>query len=142
MRRTPRKRSAYFNSMDRRSESRQTAEELELERQPTDDALWRPDNEELVVDRLVDRRLAEEIADGYQHFPLRAAEVHERQRLPHLDVEARIEGRGLRHIRLHRPRERVAHAVKDDDTRRGFGDFGLDCGRDIVNLSALGADRG
>ena len=34
-------------------------------------------------------------ADPDEHFPLRAVEVHERQRLPHLDVEARVEARAV-----------------------------------------------
>src|SRR5437868_3177134 len=36
-------------------------------------------------------RLAEEVTDGQQHFPFGAGEVHERQRLVHLDVKPRVE---------------------------------------------------
>src|SRR5262245_40533214 len=68
-----------------------SAGELELERDTADDALGRTDDEQLVVDRLIARDLSEEITDGEEHFPLRRAEVHERQRLPDLHVESRVE---------------------------------------------------
>src|SRR5678815_380409 len=69
--------------------------DLELQRESADHSLRRPDNEELVVDRLVGRNVPEEVADTDQHFPFRRAEVHERQRLPDLNVEARVERRTI-----------------------------------------------
>ena len=62
-----------------------------MEGETADDPLRRADHEQFVVHGLIDGRLAEEIPDGDEHLPLRRAEVHEGQRLAHLDVEARIE---------------------------------------------------
>jgi hypothetical protein len=64
---------------------------LELERQTTDDALGRMDYQELVVDRLIRDGIAEEIPYRDQHFPFGVAEIHERERLPDLHIESRIE---------------------------------------------------
>jgi len=71
------------------------AAELRTERQAADDALRWTNDEQFVVDRLIAGRVAKEIADRDQHFPLRAAEIHEGQRLTHLHVETRIERRRL-----------------------------------------------
>ena len=48
-------------------------------------------DEQLVVHRLIGAVVAEEVAHRDQHLPFGAAEIHERQRLTHLHVEARIE---------------------------------------------------
>ena len=90
---------------------------LELQGQPADDALGRTDNEELVVDRLICRNLAEKVADGQEHLPLRGAEIHERKRLMDLHVESRIERRVIVRRRM---RERVADAVEHEHARRRF----------------------
>src|SRR5712671_2127058 len=87
------KRSLLFNIMDR---LRYGWGALELQRQTADDAFGRVDDEQLVVDRLIRRRLAEEVSHRDQHLPLGVAEIHERQRLPDLHVEARIERRRRR----------------------------------------------
>ena len=77
-----------------------------MQRHAADDPLWRADHEELVVDGLVGRRFAEEIPDSEEHLPLRVAEVHERQRLPDLHVEARVERGPTAITALGRLRER------------------------------------
>src|SRR5437660_5061506 len=66
---------------------------LEAEREPAHDPLGRADDEQLIVERLVGRRIAEEIAHRDQHLPMRRTEVHERERLPHLHVEPAVERR-------------------------------------------------
>src|SRR4029079_7533846 len=68
---------------------------LELERKTADDALGWTDDEELVVHRLVGSDVADEVPHRQQHLPLGSAEVHERERLAHLNVEARIEDRPI-----------------------------------------------
>src|SRR5262245_49702368 len=88
---------------------------LELQRQSADDALRRADDHQLVVDGLIRRRLTEEVANRDEHLPLGAAEVHEGQRLVHLNIEARIERRRLTAGGHRRVRERVAHAIEHDD---------------------------
>ena len=64
---------------------------LEPHRQAAHDPLGRADDEQLVVDRLIGGRFAEEVANADQHLPLGGAEVHERQRLMDLNVESRIQ---------------------------------------------------
>ena len=63
---------------------------LESHQESADDALRRPDDEQLVVHRRHFVGIAEQVAHADEHFPLRAAEV-ERQSLVHLHVEAAIE---------------------------------------------------
>ena len=66
---------------------------LKTHRETADDALGRTHHHELVIDGLSigDCRFPEEIADGDEHLPSRAGEVHERQRLMDLDVKPRID---------------------------------------------------
>ena len=116
---------------------------LEPERQTADDPLGRADDEELVVERLIGGGFTEEIVDREQHFPPGGAEIHEWQRLAHLDVESGIDpgviagtalaaGRGMR--------EAVADAVQEEHARRGLRHFGFHGGRDILNPFGLQAD--
>src|SRR5438128_7564347 len=102
----------------------------ELQRQAAHDALRGTHDEQFVEDRLVRRRVAEEISNADQHLPLRVAEVHERQRLAHLEVEPRVEA----WMRIRRARERVAHTVQHDDVRQRFGDVGFERGGDVVDV--------
>src|SRR5262245_4258382 len=105
----------YYGSLD-----------LEPQREAADYSLGRANDEEFVVDRLVGRGIAEEVADADEHFPLRRAEVHKRQRLAHLHVEAAIKRGAIRAGgRGSRPRERAADAIQHDHARRGFRHFGF-----------------
>ena len=79
--------------MLRASEPPRFARELELNGESADDAFRRTDDEELVVGGGVGERVVEQVAHTDEHFPLRGAQVHERQRLVHLQVESRAERR-------------------------------------------------
>src|SRR5882762_9455556 len=95
---------------------------LEPEGEPSDHPLGRVDDEQLVVHRRPDGALAEEVADRKQHFPPRAAKVHEGQRLADLDVEASVKA-----IRaLDGPREGVAHSIQEPEPGGRLRYVGLD----------------
>src|SRR5688572_27772612 len=125
----------------------------ELQRQTADDSLRRTDHEELVVQRLIGSGVAEEIPDADQHLPFRSAEIHERQGLPDLDVEAGVEPglairrrlRGPLHAdrlsRAGRTRERVVHPIQHDDTRGRFGHVGFNCRGQIVDALRIHPQR-
>src|SRR5581483_3724120 len=97
--------------MDRRRTTPPTASEVQS--QSADDALGGAHNQELVVHRLIRRRVAEEVADRDEHLPFRRAEIHERQRLPYLDVEACVERATGSGSAGGWSREAVAHAVEN-----------------------------
>ena len=72
----------------RRSACRCGSEDQNRTVTPPTTRFRRSDDEQLVVDRAVDRDFAEEIPDADERFPLRVREVQERQRLRDLHVES------------------------------------------------------
>src|SRR5689334_12146195 len=98
--------SEILNDAERR------AEPLEMQGDAADDALGWPNHQELVVERLIAGCVPEEIADREQHFPPGVAEIHERQRLPDLQVETAVESRPRRLSAEARLREPVAEPIE------------------------------
>ena len=76
------------------------------------------------MDRLVGGRLVEEVANREQHLPLGGGEVHERQRLTDLHIEAGVERLAIgNRVAV---RKAVADAVQHGHPRCGFRDVGLE----------------
>src|SRR5438552_18979881 len=92
------------------------------------------DNEQLVVNRLVARAVVEEIADRHEHFPLRRAEVEERQRLPHLDVNAPVDSGTRCEVAAH---EAVTDVIEHHQSCRGL--WHVRFNRSCLLMYALGS---
>lgn len=71
-------------------------ERLEMQGHAANDLLGGIDDKQFIKNRLVRIHIFEEVANRNQHFQLCAVETHERQRLPHLDVESGIKRRPLK----------------------------------------------
>src|SRR5213596_3610414 len=76
---------------------------FETESQAAYDAFGRMHDEQLVVDRSITRQIVEEVSNRDEHLPFSRAEVEERQRLTHLDVEPSIGARGRCHVATGEP---------------------------------------
>jgi len=98
----------------------------EPEGQTTHDALGWADNEELVVNGRFIGDFAEQVPHADEHFPVGAGEVHERERLRHLHVEARAEFGTEVLERV--TRVRIAQTIQGKHVRLGDRDFRVDRG--------------
>src|SRR5262245_24770130 len=111
----------------------------ELDGDAADESLRWARHEQFVVNRRLGERLTEQIANGDEHLPLGAEEVHEGERLTHLHVPAAIEA--WPRLGSIRPDVRAVQLVEHEDARGALRQLRLERRREVVHTLELVAER-
>src|SRR5262245_47048925 len=113
---------------------------LKPNRDAAQHSLWRIDDHQFVIYRVLVQRLFEEVADSNEHFPLSARKVQERQGLIDLNIEAHASVRR----RLAETSRRVSgvHLVDHEQTRCRSGKDTLERRGHVVNRLIGATQRG